>query len=136
MVFLLYNNTPEKFKNLFFQFLVLTVSGIVIVFLNPHFSFFPTGCVFNKITGFLCPGCGMSRGIHSLFCGDINKAIHFNVLLVTALPLSMLWLIFRYTASKYCLNVKKYDNMVIAFFISIVIVYGIIRNIPSAHPVF
>lgn len=43
-------------------------------------NFFPV-CPLFALTGFACPGCGLTRGFHSLFHGDIISAIDFNALI-------------------------------------------------------
>jgi hypothetical protein len=46
-----------------------------------------TVCVFRNLTGFSCPGCGMTRAISSLFHGDYFGAFHYNRLVVLVFPL-------------------------------------------------
>jgi hypothetical protein len=38
-------------------------------------------CPFLSLTGFACPGCGLTRGFHALFHGDILGALDYNLLL-------------------------------------------------------
>ena len=44
-------------------------------------SFYPP-CVFRRITGLLCPGCGSARAIHALLHLDVPAAIRVNPLIV------------------------------------------------------
>ena len=37
-------------------------------------------CLFRKITGFLCPGCGNSRAVLALLRLDIAEALRYNLL--------------------------------------------------------
>ncbi len=64
-------------------------AGILIVgagaFIVGHFNpttagFFPV-CPLYYLTGIHCPGCGLTRGFHALFHGDVLTALHFNALL-------------------------------------------------------
>lgn len=48
-------------------------------------SFYPT-CLLYRTTGLLCPGCGALRALHQLLRGHIAAALHFNALLVLAVP--------------------------------------------------
>lgn len=59
-----------------------TGAGAVIVgYFNPTTAgFFPV-CPLYALTGINCPGCGLTRGFHALFHGDILTALHFNALL-------------------------------------------------------
>src|SRR5688500_6078308 len=43
-------------------------------------GFFPV-CPLYSLTGFACPGCGLTRGFHALFHGDILTALDYNALL-------------------------------------------------------
>lgn len=58
-------------------------------------GFFPV-CPFRAITGFTCPGCGSTRGLHRLLHGDVVAAFEFNPLLILSLPF-LLYALLRYT---------------------------------------
>src|SRR6185295_10575187 len=58
-------------------------------------GFFPA-CPFRLLTGFTCPGCGSTRGLHRLLHGDVIGAFKFNPLLVLMLPF-LLYALVRYT---------------------------------------
>src|SRR5215813_7655671 len=47
-------------------------------------GYFP--CPFRSLTGFLCPGCGATRGLHQLLHGHPLTAFELNPLLMIALP--------------------------------------------------
>ncbi len=68
---------------------ILAVAGIaaigagavVVGYFNPTTAgFFPL-CPLYSLTGIHCPGCGLTRGFHALFHGDVLTALHFNALL-------------------------------------------------------
>ena len=114
MVYRLYKMSVELRKRAFPN-LILIISGVLIVFVVPGFVSIPTGCLYNKITGFYCAGCGISRGIHALLRGDISRAAQQNILIVTAFPLSALWFSLRSLQFKQFRNIKSYDKIVIIF---------------------
>lgn len=116
-----------------FSDIILIVSGIFIIFIFPEFASRSTGCLFNKTTGFYCAGCGISRGVHALLKCDISKAMHYNFLLVTALPFSGIWLTLRYFKLRQSEEIKKYDKPVIVFFIITVLIFVILRNLPFPY---
>ena len=58
-------------------------------------GFFPV-CPFRAITGFTCPGCGSTRGLHRLLHGDLFAAFEFNPLLILSLPF-LFYALVRYT---------------------------------------
>ncbi len=116
-----------------FNYAVLAISALVVVLVIPEFKSIPTGCMFNKITGFYCAGCGITRSIHSLLRGDILQALCRNLLLVTAFPLSAIWMLLRYFKLKQSSDIKKYDKIVIISFIIYVALFTVLRNIPSPY---
>ena len=44
-------------------------------------------CVFRKVTGLLCPGCGMTRALAALTRGRAAEALQLNALSLSVLPL-------------------------------------------------
>ena len=74
------NNKFSAIERVFAGAGILTVgAGAVIVGnFNPATAgFFPV-CPLYKLTGILCPGCGLTRGFHALFHGDVLGALHYN----------------------------------------------------------
>ena len=50
------------------------------------------GCIFRKVTGLDCPGCGMTRGTYALLHGRVGDAFRFNPVGMVLLPLAMIGL--------------------------------------------
>ena len=106
-------------------------AGIVWYFDPTQTAIFPA-CPLYKITGFACPGCGLTRGLHALLHGDVLTALDFNALI----PLYLL--IFGYfSASLLSLAfrgrgiVPLERNLYILWaIIGALIVFGVIRNLP------
>ena len=85
-------------------------------------------CIFHKITGFYCPGCGITRAIKALLKGDIYTSIRNNLLLYIVVPVIVISEILnRLTKRKF----KKCYNTILIFLLIITIGYGILRNIPQ-----
>ena len=88
-------------------------------------------CIFKLITGYDCPGCGITRCLFSLINLDIKSAFNYNAL-VTILIVPF---IIYYCYMNYCYvfgkndNVKKYVNKISIILLIVCFVYGIIRNI-------
>ena len=55
-------------------------AGVVAYFDPTKAGFFPV-CPLYALTGFACPGCGLTRGFHALFHGDVLTALDHNALL-------------------------------------------------------
>ncbi|WP_395159954.1 DUF2752 domain-containing protein [Ilumatobacter sp.] len=51
-----------------------------------------TSCPIRALTGYWCPGCGLTRATHHLFRGNIAQALSFNAFVPVVLAvLSLLW---------------------------------------------
>ena len=88
-------------------------------------------CLFHKITGLHCPGCGMSRAIISLMHLNVYQAIRYNALVIILVPGLIIYLIFK--IKSYINNQPfqlKIPNYLIWLALIITILYGILRNIP------
>lgn len=59
---------------------MLAGAGVVAYFDPTKTTLFPV-CPLYALTGLACPGCGLTRGFHSLFHGDILGALDYNALL-------------------------------------------------------
>jgi len=53
---------------------------------DPLESRFMPQCVFHKITGLQCIGCGSQRMAHALLHGDLAEAFKANALALVSLP--------------------------------------------------
>lgn len=73
---------------------LLGVMFLIIYFLfDPLESTWMPQCVFHRLTGLQCMGCGSQRVVHSLLHGDFERAWQSNAFLVCSLPF-ILFLIF------------------------------------------
>lgn len=62
----------------------IAVAGLVVVlfaFDPKTHPFFPA-CLFHRLTGWHCPGCGATRAAHELLHGNFAAAFRDNALLV------------------------------------------------------
>lgn len=67
------------------RFIKDTTVFILIIFAAYFLDF---GCIFKKLTGLSCPGCGMTRAWLSFLKGDIKMALYYHPLfwMVAVLP--------------------------------------------------
>lgn len=92
-------------------------------------GFFPA-CPFRTLTGFTCPGCGSTRGLHRLLHGDIVSALEFNPLMVLSLPF-LLYALVRYTAAAVSgrpLQRHNLDAKYIWMLFGVIMSFWIFRN--------
>jgi len=59
--------------------------GAVVFFFNPGTNGFYPICLFHKLTGLNCPGCGGTRSLYALLHGNFALALKDNALLVVLL---------------------------------------------------
>lgn len=78
-------NRPSLARRLAIPLVVLAVAAFYFLF-NPLESPFMPQCVFHKVTGLSCPGCGSQRVVHHLLHGDLVSAFQANALMVCLIP--------------------------------------------------
>lgn len=106
-------------------------SGALAYFDPSKASFLPV-CPLYALTGFACPGCGLTRGFHALFHGDVLTALDFNALIP-------IWaLIFGYVSISLVLLAVRGKGLSIWMtrpkflwaFMVVLLLFGVVRNIP------
>ena len=111
---------------------VFSIGCFIVGFFNPTTAGFFPACPLLATTGMACPGCGLTRGFHSLFHGDIFTAISYNALI----PIYCLILlyIFTYLFSVVIrgrgLNINLFSPIPLFTFLGLSLIFGVLRNIP------
>src|SRR2546430_3636495 len=110
----------------------LAAGAIYLYLFEPGKSGFFPACPFRTLTGFNCPGCGSTRGLHRLLHGDVVAAFEFNPLLMISLPF-LLYALMRYTSAALRgqpLNWNRLNARYISTLIAVIISFWIFRNTP------
>lgn len=108
------------------KLILLLISFLIIfLFLNKVFNF-TIPCLFHEITNLYCPGCGITRMFLALFKLDFYQAFRYNPLVFILLILSIVYFLVKKIGK---LNFKL-PNYIYYYLLFIVIIYGILRNIP------
>jgi len=94
-------------------------------------GFFPA-CPLYSLTGFACPGCGLTRGFHALFHGDVFTALDYNALIpVFGAFLGYLFLsMFLVAARGRGLTMGRMNAPVLWSILGFMFVFGVSRNLP------
>jgi hypothetical protein len=115
----------------------LLLTGVILFaaflfFYNSKTMHFVPRCPFYWATGFYCPGCGTTRGLHRLLHGDITGALHANIVMIVTVP----YILYSFI-SYLSLNIlaKKLPPIILKPIIvqllaAFVIVFWVVRNIP------
>ena len=104
--------------------LILMVLSVFVYFKDP-FNGPILPCIFNKITGFYCPGCGMTRAVNACFNFNFYQALRFNAL-VFIMPIGLIAYYF------FCyMKQAKTAKTILVILIVLAVGYGVLRNIPD-----
>lgn len=112
--------------------LAVSAGTAVVWYYNPsNVNFLPV-CPMLSLTGFACPGCGLTRGFHALFHGDIAAALEYNALIpLFALGLGFFFISMLLVALRGNGFPKwAYSPKPLWAFFAILLVFGVVRNLP------
>lgn len=112
---------------------IFTIIFFGYYFLNTKFNT-KIDCPFYHLTGFYCPGCGITRCLFSLIKLDFKHAFNYNMLVFIMLPFFMLYYIYIniiYILDRKNKIVEKVPSSFSYFLLVITILFGILRNIES-----
>lgn len=88
-------------------------------------------CIFREITGWKCPGCGVTRMCMSIMKMDFVSAFYYNPVVFLMLPTLAVMLIYQSAVfiKKGTMKISKIMEKIIVLMIIILIIFGIMRNI-------
>jgi hypothetical protein len=106
-------------------------SAVVGYFEPTTAGFFPV-CPLYSLTGFACPGCGLTRGFHALFHGDVLGALDYNAMLpffAALIGFGFVSLVYFAVSGRRIPINLLHPNFVWVFFV-LLLVFGVTRNLP------
>lgn len=68
--------------------LAVFLLALVLYRMGPSAPWFP-GCLFHRLTGWECPGCGMTRAAYSALHGRWSEAFRFNPVGMVLFPAAL-----------------------------------------------
>jgi hypothetical protein len=98
---------------------------------NAADSPFP-GCIFKALTGFNCPGCGMTRAAHALVHFDLATAFSMNPGMMTVLALAPGLLAWKFGWRARCFAPVVQVMSAPKFWLIALPAYWVARNLPWA----
>lgn len=84
-------------------------------------------CVFHRVTGLDCPGCGSLRALHALLHGEFSAALHFNAFLILSLPLVLALGVRLLQAGP----APRFRPVWLWIYFTAFVLFGIVRNLPG-----
>lgn len=121
------------------QKILVSISPILIILLmfivKVAYKSFITGkflpCLFNLVTGYLCPGCGGTRSFFSLMEGDIISSFKYNafvpIMVISAIVVYVK--LFIKVILEKDINVLPKDDRFVYIPLILFLIYFVIRNI-------
>ena len=109
--------------------IVLIILGFLYLFFFQRFEI-GIPCIFRKLTGYKCPGCGMTHAMVEIWNGRYETAMQYNALSLTVLPIACVYLFYRYI---HC-EIKKREGFYIWEYVLLIVLfatvlgYGYMRN--------
>jgi Protein of unknown function (DUF2752) len=107
-------------------------SGAVLFFFNPGTHGFYPVCLFHKLTGLNCPGCGGTRAAYQLLHGHLLNALRDNALFILTLAGLMgrgLWFMAR--RARHQPATLAVPPKALWALLVIAIAFGVLRNLPA-----
>lgn len=120
----------RRFVSSLKKLILVMVAGIAY-----HYIFSAYGvaipCFFNKVTGLLCPGCGITRMLSAAFKGEFAIAYGYNKFLFITFPIIII--IWGSEEIRYIKNgqrkMSRFSELVLSAEIVFLIIFGILRNV-------
>ncbi|MBE6718648.1 MAG: DUF2752 domain-containing protein [Ruminococcaceae bacterium] len=114
--------------------LIKNTLPVLVILLLYYFFVLITGigipCIFKKITGLRCPGCGISRMFMALFSLDFVKAARYNILVLSLLPFFVSLVVYKaiiYVKSGETKN-TLFEKVFYPIVFILCIVFTVVRN--------
>lgn len=138
---LMQNNNKMESASESWHFSVINKKGLItyalvvligiLYALEIKFIGYSIPCAFYLITGYKCPGCGITRLIIALLHLDFKGAFYSNPFIFITLPLLIYFLIKNMIIN--CGIIKgrftKIENGILYVYVFLLIIFGILRNV-------
>lgn len=113
-------------------FAVAGASAVVWYFDPTKANFLPV-CPLYAMTGFACPGCGLTRGFHALFHGDILTALDYNALIPGfSVVVGFLFIaLVSFAVRGRGFGISMLSPKLLTGILVVLLVFGVVRNIPA-----
>lgn len=121
------DNKNKKINNSIRSFIILIIAAVIYLII---FKIFNIGipCVFRTLTGYKCPGCGMTHALSEIVNLNFQKAWEYNKLSITVFPVLCIYLLYRWVLSTFYENdnFKTWEYILMVAMAIIVIAYEVL----------
>ena len=109
----------------------VAVVGLLFA-VDPEQAWYLPPCLFHRLTGWYCPGCGMTRALHALLHGHLGVALRDNALVTVAVPAGIAWGLWQLRALGTGLAGRHWTwrPAWIWWLLILLGAFGILRNLP------
>lgn len=115
----------QKIKNASSLWLIVLLTGYYILVKYTEISL---PCPFRALTGWLCPGCGITTMFLALADGNVAAAKQANIFLFYTLPILAFLLLLQ--ACWHNVKLKRLLNkLILPAYLASLIIFSILRNL-------
>lgn len=109
----------------------LAVAGVAFLYRFAPAEYPYPSCLFAKVTGWECPGCGSTRALYALLHLRIHEAVALNPLFALAFPFAALWAVVQYISvlhqgQTFSISLPKNASMAA---LAVALGFGLLRNL-------
>ena len=112
------------------KLILILISFLIIYFILSELLDVDIPCLFYEITGYYCPGCGITRLLFSFLKLDFYQAFRYNPLIFILIIITGIYWLVKFILKKFMNISIEIPNYVYYILLVIVIIFGILRNIP------
>ena len=127
--------SPPRVRGKWPCWVLLVPLSIMLLAMAPWLSERMPSCLFHEKTGLFCPGCGATRSALALSNGDWFGAMRNNVLFVSSLGFSGVWILVSAVSEKFPevkkLRVFRFRLWFVWWILATLIAFTLLRNIPA-----
>lgn len=126
------NRSPSVFFGGMLLVMLALGVGAVVFFFDPSQTPFYPQCVFHRLTGLNCPGCGATRAVYALLHGRWSVALRDNALFVltgAALAFRLAWLGVQQHRHQRVMSLIPTWSLLP--WLVIAVIFGVLRNFPA-----
>jgi len=124
------DNSTYRLKRVIKTALLLVAAGLVY-FVFIQIAGFGIPCLFYTITGWKCPGCGVTHMCTAILQLDFRAAFAANPVIFSMAPLWFISIVknMRMYIRDGSYKLSRVENVLLWFSIVILLAFGVVRNI-------